>query len=117
MLVNAVPRPSVHLTLTEGLKARDAGVAHVILRCIQEAITNAARHASAENVWIDVTEDQRAFAVCVRDDGHGTNGVRRGHGLTGLAERVEALGGRIEVLSSPGKGFTLKALVPSRGEP
>jgi signal transduction histidine kinase len=116
-LVTGVPRPNVHLALPDALHVRDAGVAHVVFRCIQEAVTNAARHAGAANVWVDVNEDKGTLAVSARDDGRGADSVRRGHGLTGLAERVEALGGQLEITSRAGQGFTLKALLPSRGEP
>jgi signal transduction histidine kinase len=69
-----------------------------------EALTNAAKHASASRVQIDVRQEQDRVVVAVADDGVGGADASRGTGLRGLADRVEALGGRLRVESPPGKG-------------
>jgi two-component system sensor histidine kinase UhpB len=84
---------------------------------VQEALTNAVRHADAANVFLAVEERDGTIAVSARDDGRGasTGSVKAGHGLSGLRERVEGMGGRVEIDSRPGEGVTLRALLPSRG--
>ena len=51
--------------------------------------------------------------VHARDDGRGAPGFRAGHGLTGMRERVEAVGGRLELESRPGQGFEVRAQLPA----
>jgi signal transduction histidine kinase len=115
--VEGIPRPIVHLELPEPLCVEDPGRAHALFRCAQEAITNAVRHAEAENLWIEVSEAGGTIALRARDDGRGAADVRVGNGLSGIRERLEALGGRFEVDARPGEGWTLRAFVPARGGP
>jgi signal transduction histidine kinase len=77
-----------------------------------EALTNAAKHAEATSVRVDLTTDGRLLHLAVRDDGRGGADPARGSGLTGLTDRVQALGGRLEILSPPGGGTTLLAELP-----
>jgi len=81
---------------------------------IAEALTNAARHAHASAVTVTVEADAAGgvLRVAVRDDGAGGADFRRGTGLTGLKDRVEALGGRIFLDSPPGAGTSLRAELP-----
>ncbi len=116
-LTEGLPRPRVHLTIPELLVLEDADAAHALLRCVQEALTNAVRHAGATNVWIALEQDAQTVTVRVRDDGlrpHGGAELKPGHGLTGLRERLTALGGRLEISAGPGQGVMLTATVPSR---
>jgi signal transduction histidine kinase len=115
-LVAGIPRPRVHLDIPASLRVEPA-LAHAIFRCVQEALTNAVRHADAANVFLAVEERDGTIAVSARDDGRGasTGNVKAGHGLSGLRERVEGMGGRVEIDSRPGEGVTLRALLPSRG--
>ena len=113
-LVAGVPRPHVHLEVSERLQVEPA-VAHAIFRCAQEAITNAVRHAHAENVFLAIEEHEETIALVARDDGRGAASVKAGHGLTGLRERIEGMGGKVEVDARPGGGVTLRALLPVRG--
>lgn len=113
-LAEEIPRPQVHLQLPEGLAVEDAEVAHLLLRCCQEIVTNAAKHAQAENLWLDVTQEDGAIEVKARDDGRGAEAVAAGRGLAGMRERLESAGGRLEVATRPGMGFSVAALVPVR---
>lgn len=112
-LVAGIPHPRVHLEFEHGLRV-EAALAHIIFRCVQEALTNAVRHAGAENVFLSIESKDAAVAVTVRDDGRGTAELRVGHGLAGLRERIEGLGGKIEVDAGAGVGLTLRALLPAR---
>jgi signal transduction histidine kinase len=116
-MTGEIPRPRVHLRLPDDLAVEDAGVAHLLLRCCQEIVTNAAKHAGAENLWLDVTQEDGAIEVRARDDGHGAEAaeaVAAGRGLAGMRERLESAGGSLEVATRPGMGFAVAALVPVR---
>jgi signal transduction histidine kinase len=114
-LVAGVAEPRIHLTLPEGLDVAPSQ-AHAVFRCVQEAITNAIRHADAQTVWIDVTRDQDRLEVRVRDDGRGASDLTPGNGLAGMRERLEEIGGQLEVQSEPGGGLRLRAWLPLAGE-
>jgi signal transduction histidine kinase len=112
-LVAGIPHPRVHLHFENDLRV-EAAIAHTIFRCVQEALTNAVRHASAENVFLAIETKDDRVAVTVRDDGRGAAELRAGHGLSGLRERIEAMGGKVEIDAPPGSGLTLRALLPAR---
>ena len=86
-----------------------------LYRIIQEALTNAVKHAGAARVAITVRESGGAVHVTVSDDGAGfdPNAPRTGFGLTGMRERVELLGGALEVESSAA-GTRVAAALPAR---
>lgn len=109
-----LPRPRVHVDLAEGLVIEDDALAHALFRGVQEAITNAARHGGAENLWIRLAEEPGGVVLEARDDGRGASSVTEGSGLSGLRERIEALGGALTVTPGPGKGFEWRAVVPPR---
>jgi signal transduction histidine kinase len=111
-LAAAIPTPAVHLDLRGDLAVDDPVVAQAVVRCVQEAMTNAIRHAAARNLWIEVARDQGELRVRARDDGRGVSGVRPGNGLRGMRERVEEVGGRLELESQSGHGFEVRARVP-----
>jgi signal transduction histidine kinase len=113
ILVAGIPHPRVHLDFANDLRV-EAALAHTIFRCVQEALTNAVRHAGAENVFLSIVTKDDIVTVTVADDGQGAAELRVGHGLSGLRERIEGLGGKIEVEAQPGTGLTLRALLPAR---
>jgi signal transduction histidine kinase len=77
-----------------------------------EALANVAKYADATNAWIAVGADGGRVRVLVTDDGRGGADPTAGSGLRGLADRVEALGGRLFVESEPGRGTTVAAVLP-----
>ncbi|MDQ1663719.1 MAG: hypothetical protein QOJ68_3699, partial [Blastococcus sp.] len=79
---------------------------------VAEALTNAAKHASASVVDVQAECRPDVLHVRVRDDGRGGADVTGGSGLVGLNDRVEALGGRLVVSSPPGAGTTLDIDLP-----
>jgi signal transduction histidine kinase len=79
---------------------------------VAEALTNAARHARASSVRVEVSTTAGVLRVAVQDDGAGGADPTRGTGLTGLRDRVEALGGRIVLASPPGAGTSLRVEFP-----
>lgn len=86
-----------------------------VFRVIQESLTNAAKHAGAKRVEVNLECDERAMHLRVRDDGRGFDVDRSGgawFGLIGMRERVEMLHGWFEVRSAPGAGTTIRAELP-----
>jgi signal transduction histidine kinase len=114
-LVAGVAAPQIHLIIAEDLAIDDPTRAHTVLRCVQEIITNAIRHAAATNLWIELARTGNGIAIQARDDGRGAKELRPGHGLTGMRERLEQVGGRLEIETQPAKGFRLNAWLPLSG--
>ena len=81
---------------------------------ISEALANAAKHAEASAVHIDVEETGEVIRLTVRDDGVGGADPARGSGLVGLKDRVAAIGGTLIMRSRAGEGTTLLAELPVR---
>ena len=79
---------------------------------VSEALTNAVKHSHASEVRIAVSHSERMLRVEISDDGIGGAAAGGGSGLRGLADRVEALGGRLAVSSPPGRGTTVRAELP-----
>ncbi|GAA0713172.1 hypothetical protein Drose_15675 [Dactylosporangium roseum] len=78
-----------------------------------EALTNAARHAHATVVHVHAAARDAALHLSIRDDGVGGADPNRGTGLTGLQDRVEALGGHLTITSPTGGGTELLAIIPT----
>jgi signal transduction histidine kinase len=116
-LVADLPRPRVRLDVDDALRVDDPEQGLVILRCVQEVVTNAARHSGAENLWITVRRSGEAFEVRARDDGRGRGAARDGFGLRGMRERIESAGGELTIESDSGRGFALTAFLPARSTP
>jgi signal transduction histidine kinase len=84
---------------------------------VSEALANAAKHARASSVEVDVEVVDDVLRVRVRDDGVGGADFGRGSGLLGLRDRVEALGGRLSVQSARDAGTSLQAELPLALDP
>jgi PAS domain S-box-containing protein len=95
-------------------------VAIACFRIVQEALTNVVRHARAKHVWIELGQSEGLLELMVRDDGEGFDVPRMleraasggNLGLIGMRERVEILGGQLEVNSQPGHGTRIRVLLP-----
>jgi signal transduction histidine kinase len=77
-----------------------------------EALANAAKHAQASHVEVSLSRDDGEVLLSIRDDGVGGADAVRGSGLVGLTDRVEALGGTVDVRSTPGDGTRITAVLP-----
>jgi signal transduction histidine kinase len=97
----------------------DMGIA--CFRAVQEALTNVIRHARAQHVWIELNQTDGALELVVRDDGVGFDVAKtlnqapsRGHlGLLGMRERIQILGGHVEVDSEPRRGTRIRISFPA----
>nr|WP_308800914.1 sensor histidine kinase [Streptomyces polyasparticus] len=89
-------------------------VQHTVYRIVQESLTNAARHARASEVTVQLTADEGQLEVRVEDDGRAdpVAGFEPGIGLTGMRERVAALGGTLECGPKDEGGFLVRAQLP-----
>jgi signal transduction histidine kinase len=79
---------------------------------VSEALANTAKHAHASVTHVDLRANDDSLQLTVRDDGVGGADAMRGSGLTGLADRVQALGGAISITSPAGQGTTLAVKIP-----
>ena len=88
-----------------------------LYRIVQEGLNNVAKHARAQHVSVIFERRASELTLIIEDDGHGFDPDdqrvrRRGMGLVGIQERSAAIGGKLEVESSPGKGTTLFVRLP-----
>jgi signal transduction histidine kinase len=89
-------------------------------RTLQEALTNVARHAKADEVHVRLIDTRHELVLLIEDDGVGFDPLRRRRqadrfptlGLIGASERVTLIGGTLEVTSQPGQGTSLRATFP-----
>lgn len=93
----------------------DDAHASALFRIVQEALTNVTRHAAATQVSICLENSPHELRVLIKDNGSGFNPNTVGKaslGLSGIRERLEILGGDLEIASHPGQGTTLRILMP-----
>jgi signal transduction histidine kinase len=109
-----------HLTAFAEVEKVDTTRRTVLFRVAQEALTNVARHARASRADVSIQQTPDGVCMKVKDDGkafdvervlHGKGSKRLG--LLGMRERLEMVGGRFEVLSTPGQGTTVQAQIPA----
>jgi len=111
-LVDGLPGPTVELRVVEETAVAES---HALagVRCVQEIVTNTLRHADARHLWITVRATGNEVHVEARDDGRGVAVLRPGNGLMGVRERLEQLGGELQLDSGEGHGFRVAARVPA----
>ena len=81
---------------------------------VSEALTNVAKYADATSAEVAVELSGGHVVIEVRDDGRGGASARAGSGLSGMADRVAALDGALEIKSPPGAGTLIRARLPYR---
>jgi len=108
-----VERSPVPVALTVRPDRAPAAVEACVYFVCAESLTNVIKHASATRVDIEVTRLGGQVRASITDDGAGGADPLAGTGLRGLADRVEALGGRLTVSSAQGAGTTVAATVPA----
>lgn len=117
-------------TSAAGLPARLAGqiprdalpapVELAAYRIVQEALTNAVRHAAATSATVEIRCSDEALVVQIDDDGRGPPGraaLERGNGLRGMRERAATVGGTVTAAAGPAGGFRVRARLPLDGPP
>jgi signal transduction histidine kinase len=109
------PGREVRLAVGEGLrKALPPRLGVELLRVLGEILTNARRHSGARNIEVRLRTEGDTLAAKVTDDGRGFDPriAQGGVGLVGMRERVEELGGEIEISSRPGEGTEVTVKIP-----
>jgi len=107
------PRPRLQVQIAEGLRVTDPQVAEAVLRLVQEALTNAARHGDAATVWLQVSEEDAQLQIDIRDDGQRAERIREGNGIAGMRERLAEVGGRLQLARTESGGMHLLARLPA----
>lgn len=115
-IAEAFPAPQIHMNLDERVRVDGAEQATAIVRAGQEGLTNAVRHANARNIWLSLSREEETLRLEVRDDGTSRGSYVMGHGLRGVQERMELLGGRVETGIAPEGGFRLRVFIPTGRE-
>lgn len=113
-LVDTVSSETLEVNLDVSGKRRSVphSVDTAAFRIIQEALTNVVKHSQARNVTVNISYQASQLNVSVNDDGLGAGELNAGHGLTGMRERAEYLGGRFNVQNGPNNGFGVQAELP-----
>lgn len=106
------PKPRLRLAMEAGLRVASFEQAEAVVRTVQEALTNSARHGGAENLWLSVTREAGQLRLDLRDDGRGGGELQFGNGLTGMRERLEAVGGGLAAQRGDSGGVQLQAWLP-----
>ncbi|MFJ9247118.1 sensor histidine kinase [Streptomyces sp. NPDC101776] len=105
------------LIVSGPVTALDPGIEVTAYRIVQEALTNARRHAPGAAVDVELRYNEQDLAVRVRDNGPGpTAAAPSGHGLLGMRERAATVGGTLRTGAAPGGGFLVEARLPVRAE-
>ncbi|WP_051801177.1 sensor histidine kinase [Streptomyces sp. NRRL F-525] len=94
----------------------DPGIEVTAYRIVQEALTNARRHAPGAAVDVELRYGDQDLAVRVRDNGPGPTVDLSGHGLLGMRERAATVGGTLRTGPAPGGGFVVEARLPVKSE-
>lgn len=111
-LAAPLPRPALQLQIEPDVRIGDAAVADAVLRLVQEALTNSARHGGADTLHVSLRRDGERIAVTVEDDGRLHGPLREGNGLAGMRERLVAVGGTLQLSVSPRGALRIEASVP-----
>jgi PAS domain S-box-containing protein len=114
------PNITIYKELTYDGQVLDERLKLSLFRIYQNAVSNVARHAQAEKLWVRLDLDDEKVILDIKDDGKGfdvptrwVDLARQGHlGLIGTRERVKAIGGKLDIVSSPGKGMHVRVTVP-----
>ncbi len=94
----------------------DPGVELAAYRIVQEALTNARRHAPGAAVDVELHYADDALRLRIRDNGPGPSDGATGHGLTGMRERAAAASGELRIGAAHGGGFLIDAVLPTKPE-
>ena len=111
-LAEELPRPKLHVICPPDLQAQDGPASRVMLRAVQEIVTNSIRHGTAGNLWITIERTADQLRLSARDDGQAIHAFEEGFGLIGMRHRLEALGGKLTAAPGASGGFEVCAALP-----
>ncbi|SEM24329.1 Signal transduction histidine kinase [Pseudoxanthomonas sp. GM95] len=112
-LAAPMPRPALQLSIAQDATVTDPALAETLLRIVQEALTNAARHADADTLFVQLTREGDALLLQIEDDGQRSVRLREGNGLSGMRERIAAAHGHLELDTNPRGALRIAARIPA----
>lgn len=112
-LAAPLPRLQLDLRIDDDVQVTDPAQAETVLRLVQEALTNAARHAAARRVAVVITRAGDGIDLTIEDDGSVRGPLREGNGLSGMRERVAAARGRFALGRTDAGGLRIHASLPA----
>jgi signal transduction histidine kinase len=115
-LLSHLERPAPHFTVRGDVQIDHPVLAHTLIRCVQELVTNVLKHADANNLWVEVERTATGISAQVRDDGAGCGDLRPGFGLSGVRERLEQVGGQLTIDCACAHGMSVTATLPVPAE-
>ncbi|NUS39790.1 MAG: sensor histidine kinase [Lysobacter sp.] len=116
-LADHVAGLAIDMELPTPFLLEDPERAHELLRCTQEIITNAVRHAQATRLLLRYSFEGRTVRLQASDDGRGAEAPVAGNGLRGMRERLAAYGGTVAIDTGPQRGFGLDIRLPMDERP
>ncbi|HEU4530051.1 MAG TPA: sensor histidine kinase [Steroidobacteraceae bacterium] len=112
-LANSFPGSLVRVTVAPQVRVDDMERAQAVLRCAQEATSNAIRHGRATHIDITLEQKDGALALSIVDDGTGLSDPTPGFGLASIRSRVEEMGGQLALGPASPRGTELRIEIPS----
>jgi signal transduction histidine kinase len=112
-LAAPMPRPALQLEIAPDATVNDPAVAETLLRIVQEALTNAARHADADTLFVQLSREDDALLLQIQDDGQRGVRLREGNGLSGMRERIAAAHGTLTLDTNPRGALRIAARIPA----
>ncbi|MCD9097569.1 sensor histidine kinase [Luteimonas fraxinea] len=112
-LAAPMPRPRLRLTIADDVRVSDPAIAEAVLRLVQEALTNAAKHADADTLDVALHREGARLHVTIEDDGRVRDGWREGNGIAGMRERLAGLQGRVRLARNASGAMRIDAELPA----
>ncbi|MBN1367167.1 MAG: sensor histidine kinase [Dehalococcoidales bacterium] len=108
-----------HVYLSDGYTELNPLTTVEVLRVVQEALTNVKKHSEASEVELKFESKHNSVKMIIKDNGRGFNltASDRHHGISVMKERVQSVGGHMEINSSPGKGTEIDVTIPTANSP
>jgi len=111
-LTQGIPNLGVTLAIDVEESSVEASQVEVIFRCVQESITNIAKHSNATHCIINIFNERDFIVIKIKDNGSNVSVIKPGNGLNGMAERIKDIGGSLKY-SGSSNGFKLNVKLPS----
>jgi len=111
-LTQGIPNLGVTLAIDVEESSVEACQVEVIFRCVQESITNIAKHSNATHCIINIFHEREFIVIKIKDNGSNISVIKPGNGLNGMAERIKDIGGSL-IYSASINGFKLNVKLPS----
>lgn len=112
-LAAPLPRPRLQLQLAADVQVSDTAKAETLLRCVQEALTNSARHSDAKVLQVALQRRDGRLLLAMEDDGQLRGEPRAGNGLTGMRERVDEQGGSLQLQRAASGALQIRVELPA----